>query len=94
MQIMCVHIPDLYLWFLVYRDDQRLDYEGRLQRELEALRARTALEMDQARSQLTEVMERDRHSLTEARDIAMTERNTAQCRERDTNTQYQNLLKE
>lgn len=88
------HLNLNLVWFYIYREDQRLEYEGRLQRELETLRARTALEMDQARSQLTEVMERDRRSLAEARDIALTERNTAQSRERETNKQYQDLLRE
>lgn len=41
------------------REDQKLEYERQLQQEVEALRARTALEIDQLKTQTREMFERE-----------------------------------
>ena len=44
---------------LIPREDQKLEYERQLQQEVEALRARTALELDQLKTQTREMFERE-----------------------------------
>ena len=41
------------------REDQKLDYERQLQQEVEALRARNALEIDQLKTQTRDMFERE-----------------------------------
>lgn len=43
----------------VHRGDQKVDYDQRLQQEVEALRARTALEVEQLKTQTREMFERE-----------------------------------
>ena len=71
-----------------------MEYESRLQRELETLRARTALEMDQIRTQSAEISEREHRTLRESRDNAFADRDGAVAREKETNSKYEQLLRE
>lgn len=58
------------------------------------MRARTALEMDQIRTQSAEISEREYRTLREARDNAFTDRDNAVAREKETINKYEQLLKE
>ena len=71
-----------------------MEYESRLQRELETLRARTALEMDQIRTQSAEISEREHRTLRESTDNAFADRDGAVARENETNSKYEQLLRE
>ena len=42
-----------------YREEQRAEHERRLQQEVEGLKARTALELDQLKAQTREMYERE-----------------------------------
>ena len=71
-----------------------MECEHRLESELEGLRARTAAEMDQLRTQTREMYEREGKVLCEARDMAASERDRARATERETADKYEQLLKE
>ncbi len=47
------------LLFVLLRQDQKRVHEHQVQEELEAVRARSALEMDQLKSQMKEMYERE-----------------------------------
>ncbi len=47
------------LLFVLHRQDQKRVHEHQVQEELEAVRARSALEMDQLKSQMKEMYERE-----------------------------------
>lgn len=76
------------------RDEHHREYESQLQRELDTLRTRAALDMDQIRTQSAEVSERECRTLREARDGACAERDSAVIRERETYKNYEQLLRE
>lgn len=76
------------------REEQHAECDRRLESELEGLRARTALEMDQLRIQTREMYERENRVLSEARDSAVSERDRAKAAERELAEKYENLLKE
>ena len=49
--------------------------------------------MDQLKLQTKDFYERENHSLTEARDVAISERERAMAAEKETRCLYENLLK-
>lgn len=71
-----------------------MECDRRLESELEGLRARTAGEMEQLRTQTREMFERENKVLCEARDAAIAERDRARTAERETSQKYEVLLKE
>lgn len=75
------------------REQCRVDYDLRLQRELDELKSRTSLHMDQLKLQTREFYERENHSLSEARDMAIADRDRAITAEKETRSLYQQLLK-
>ena len=82
-------------WYgLPYREEQHLECDRRLESELEGLRARTGLEMEQLRTQTREVYERENRVLAESRDTAVGERDRAKAAEKEITDKYENLLKE
>lgn len=77
-----------------YREELRLEYDHRLEVEMEGLRARTALDMEQLRTQTREVHEHEHDMLVEARDSAVAERDRAREAEREASEKYDNATKE
>lgn len=77
-----------------FREDKHVDCDRRLESELEGLRARTAAEMEQLRTQTREMYERENRVLCEARDAGMSERDRAKTAEKETSEKYESLLKE
>jgi len=51
--------PSNCISFVLPRENQKMDYDQRLQQEVEALRTRTALEMEQLKTQTREMFERE-----------------------------------
>lgn len=80
------------LW--LYREDQHMDCDRRLEAEMGGLRARTAVEIDQLKAQTREMYERENKVLTEARDAAMSEKDGAKVAEREANEKFESLMME
>jgi progesterone-induced-blocking factor 1 len=70
-----------------------MDFDLRLQRELDELKSRTSLHMDQLKLQTREFYERENHSLSEARDSAIADKDRAIAAEKETRSLYDQLLK-
>ncbi len=79
---------------LCCREVQHAECDHRLESELEGLRTRTALEMDQLRTQTREMYERENRVLSECRDAAVNERDRAKTAEKELTEKYESLLKE
>ena len=75
------------------REQCRLDYDHQLERELNELKSRTALQVDQLKLQTSEFYERENHSLCEARDAAITDKERALSAEKEMRTLYEQLLR-
>ena len=75
------------------REQCRVDYDLRLQRELDELKSRTALHMEQLKLQTREFYERENRSLSEARDSAIADKDRALATEKETRSLYEQLLK-
>ncbi len=76
------------------RDEERLNFDHKLQSELESLRQKTVLEMERLKVQTKEMYDRESKVLSEAREAAMTERDRAVTSEREITDKYEALLKE
>ena len=75
------------------REQCRADYDLRLQRELDELKSRTSLHMEQLKLQTREFYERENHSLSEAKDTAIADKDRALAAEKETRCLYEQLLK-
>ena len=75
------------------REQCRLDYDHRLERELDELKSRTSLQIDQLKLQTREFYERENHSLCQARDAAITDKERAITAEKEMRNLYEHLLK-
>ncbi len=62
--------------------------------ELEGLRSRTALEMEQLRAQTREMYGRESKVLQDAKDAAFNERDQAKAAEKEATHKYESLVKE
>ncbi len=71
-----------------------MECERRLETELEGLRARTTVEMDQLRTQTREMYERENGVLSEARDCAVRERDRAMAAEKEANEKHESVMME
>lgn len=71
-----------------------MECDRRLESELDGLRARTAMEMDQLRTQTRDMYERENRMLGEAKAAAMSERDRARTAEKESSEKYENILKE
>lgn len=76
------------------REEQHVDCDRRLEAEMEGLRARTAVEIDQLKAQTRELYERENRMLSEARDNAVSERDSAKAAEKEANERYESLMME
>jgi progesterone-induced-blocking factor 1 len=68
---------DLYEKFVTSREQSKSEYEKKVRDEIERLRNQTAVEVDQVRSSLKDMYERENRSLHDARNLAGIEREKA-----------------
>ena len=71
-----------------------MECDRRLEVEMEGLRARTAVEIDQLKAQTRELYERENRVLIEARDTAISERDRAKAAEKEASGKYEALMVE
>lgn len=83
-------------WCLYWlcREEQRLEYSHRLGAELDSLREKTTLEMEQLRAQTKEMYDRENKLLSGVKDTAILERDKAISSEKELAQKYESLLKE
>ncbi|XP_019852664.1 PREDICTED: progesterone-induced-blocking factor 1-like [Amphimedon queenslandica] len=85
---------EIYEQMVKQRQEQKDDYESRLQHELESLRLRTNSEMDQLKAQTREMYERENQALRQARDSAFAERERAMEKQRELEEKYEHIHNE
>ncbi|XP_021505859.1 progesterone-induced-blocking factor 1 [Meriones unguiculatus] len=83
---------DMYEKYVSSRDHYKTEYENKLHDELEQIKLKTNLEIDQLRSASREMYERENRNLREARDNALAEKNRAVAAEKDALEKHEQLL--
>ncbi|XP_029324803.1 progesterone-induced-blocking factor 1 isoform X2 [Mus caroli] len=83
---------EMYEKYVTSRDHYKTEYENKLHDELEQIKLKTNLEIDQLRSASREMYERENRNLREARDNALAEKNRAVAAEKDALGKYEQLL--
>ena len=76
------------------RQQQKEDYNQQLTEELESIRRKTSLEMEQVRVQTREMFERENRVLLQSKERADTDRDRAGHRAREVEEKYEQLLNE
>ncbi|NWX87547.1 PIBF1 factor, partial [Nothoprocta ornata] len=85
---------EMYEKYVASRDHYKIEYENRLQEELEQIRLKTNQEIEQLRSTSKEMYERENRNLREARDNAVAEKERAVTAEKDALGKYDQLLEQ
>uniref|UniRef100_A0A8C4PYM4 Progesterone immunomodulatory binding factor 1 n=1 Tax=Eptatretus burgeri TaxID=7764 RepID=A0A8C4PYM4_EPTBU len=85
---------DAYEKYTETRHSQKVEYEARLNEELERIRRQTELQLERLRVTVTEVHERENRNLREARDRALAEQERARESEMETKKTHENLREE
>ncbi|KAM9727074.1 progesterone-induced-blocking factor 1 [Menidia menidia] len=85
---------DAYEKYVASRDHYKSEYENKLREELENIRLKTSLEIDNLQRTSREMYERENRNLREARDDAVLEKDRAVAGERDTQSRYDQLLEQ
>ncbi|XP_036014644.1 progesterone-induced-blocking factor 1 isoform X1 [Mus musculus] len=83
---------EMYEKYVTSRDHYKTEYENKLHDELEQIKLKTNLEIDQLRSASREMYERENRNLREARDNALAEKNRAVAAEKDALGKHEQLL--
>lgn len=83
---------EMYEKYVTSRDHYKTEYENKLHDELEQIKLKTNLEIDQLRSASREMYERENRNLREARDNALAEKNRAVTAEKDALEKHEQLL--
>ncbi|XP_051016864.1 progesterone-induced-blocking factor 1 [Acomys russatus] len=83
---------EMYEKYVSSRDHYKTEYENKLHDELEQIKLKTNLEIDQLRSASREMYERENRNLREARDNALAEKNRAVTAEKDALEKHEQLL--
>ncbi|XP_035309218.1 progesterone-induced-blocking factor 1 isoform X5 [Cricetulus griseus] len=83
---------DMYEKYVSSRDHYKTEYENKLHDELEQIKLKTNLEIDQLRSASREMYERENRNLREARDNALAEKSRAVAAEKDALEKHEQLL--
>ena len=78
----------------LFRQEQKSDFETRLQQELESIRVKTNTEVDQLKIQTQEMYERERRVLVQARDNAYSDRERAVSKQNELEDKQELLLNE
>ncbi|NXE10479.1 PIBF1 factor, partial [Lophotis ruficrista] len=85
---------EMYEKYVTSRDHYKIEYEKKLQEELEQIRLKTNQEIEQLRSTSKEMYERENRNLREARDNAVAEKERAVIAEKDALRKYDQLLEQ
>ncbi|XP_036313054.1 progesterone-induced-blocking factor 1 isoform X2 [Pipistrellus kuhlii] len=83
---------EMYEKYVTSRDHYKAEYENKLHNELEQIKLKTNLEIDQLRNASKEMYERENRNLREARDNALAEKDRAMMAEKDALEKYNELL--
>ncbi|XP_048657202.1 progesterone-induced-blocking factor 1 [Marmota marmota marmota] len=83
---------EMYEKYVTSRDHYKIEYENKLQDELEQIRLKTHQEIEQLRNASKEIYERENRNLREARDNAMAEKDRAVMAEKDALEKHDQLL--
>ncbi|XP_038166597.1 progesterone-induced-blocking factor 1 isoform X1 [Arvicola amphibius] len=83
---------DMYERYVSSRDHYKTEYENKLHDELEQIKLKTNLEIEQLRNASREMYERENRNLREARDNALAEKNRAVTAEKDALEKHEQLL--
>ncbi|XP_040609074.1 progesterone-induced-blocking factor 1 isoform X3 [Mesocricetus auratus] len=83
---------EMYEKYVSSRDHYKTEYENKLHDELEQIRLKTNLEIDQLRSASREMYERENRNLREARDNALAEKSRAVAAEKGALEKHEQLL--
>lgn len=83
---------DMYEKYVSSRDHYKTEYENKLHDELEQIKLKTNLEIEQLQSASREMYERENRNLREARDNALAEKNRAVTAEKDALEKHEQLL--
>lgn len=83
---------DMYEKYVSSRDHYKTEYENKLHDELEQIKLKTNLEIEQLRNASREMYERENRNLREARDNALAEKNRAVTAEKDALEKHEQLL--
>lgn len=83
---------EMYEKYVSSRDHYKTEYENKLHDELEQIKLKTNLEIEQLRSASREMYERENRNLREARDNALAEKNRAVTAEKDALEKHEQLL--
>ncbi|XP_051051251.1 progesterone-induced-blocking factor 1 [Phodopus roborovskii] len=83
---------EMYEKYVSSRDHYKTEYENKLHDELEQIKLKTNLEIDQLRSASREMYERENRNLREARDNALAEKNRAVTAEKDALEKHEQLF--
>ena len=84
----------IWFGFCWFREEHYLEYSHRLEAELESLRGKTTLKVDQLRAQTKEMYDRENRVLSGSMDTAMMERDRALASEKEVAKKHVELLKE
>ncbi|CAO2591749.1 Progesterone-induced-blocking factor 1 [Lemmus lemmus] len=83
---------EMYEKYVASRDHYKTEYENKLHGELEQIKLKTNLEIEQLRSASREMYERENRNLREARDNALAEKNRAVTAEKEALEKHEQLL--
>ncbi|KAL1780543.1 Progesterone-induced-blocking factor 1 [Sigmodon hispidus] len=83
---------EMYEKYVSSRDHYKSEYEKKLHDELEQIKLKTNLEIDQLRDASREMYERENRNLREARDNALAEKSRAVSAEKDALEKHEQLL--
>ena len=84
----------MYMYVHTHRQQQKEEYSSQLQQELDSIRTKTNLEMEQLRKQTKEMFERENIILQESRESANSERDRVLNKLRNMEEKYDLLMNE
>lgn len=85
---------DAFEKYAASRDQYKSEYENKLIDEVESIRIKTNVEVDNLQRSYKEMYERENRMLREARDHAVVEKDRAVAAERDIQSRYNQLLEQ
>ena len=84
----------MYMYVHTHRQQQKEECSSQLQQELDSIRTKTSLEMEQLRKQTKEMFERENIILQESRESANSERDRVLNKLRNMEEKYDLLMNE
>jgi len=78
----------------ILREIYKNEYDNKLSRELENLKAKTQFELEKLRSSTRDFYERENQAFKEARDNALADKEKAESSEKEIQRKYNELMNE